>query len=100
VPEYTSDKNKALTSIKFVETDNHNSDYSDLAAGAGGKYCYIVPEVDSTKSQKISKLDLWRFWAGYSPATDRITSQDRTSDLNKDRKGDFLYLGWDYYVEK
>ncbi|KAK7470058.1 hypothetical protein VKT23_001496 [Stygiomarasmius scandens] len=98
VPKYTADEKKAITSIKFVQTNNKNSDYDDLAAGTDRKYRYLIPEVDVTKSRKISKLDLWRFWAGYDPALDRITSDDWTEDINKDRTGDFLYLGWDYYV--
>ncbi|KAK7461489.1 hypothetical protein VKT23_008663 [Stygiomarasmius scandens] len=93
VPEYTSDKDKALTGIGFVMSDSANSNYNDLAAGAGGKYRYLIPEVDASKSQKIGKLDLWRLGDGN---TDGIGSKGRTGDLNKDRKGDYLYLGWDY----
>ncbi|KAK7452168.1 hypothetical protein VKT23_012271 [Stygiomarasmius scandens] len=102
VPEYTSDRNKALTGIKFVHTKNNNSEYSDLAAGAGGHWRYLIPEVDPSKSKKICKLELWRSWssAGYSRAVDIIKSDGRTGDLNEDRKGNWLFLGWDYYVEK
>jgi hypothetical protein len=100
VPEYTSDRNKAITDIRFVMSDNSNSSLSDLAAGAGGKYRYLIPEVDKSKSQKISKLVLWRFPKEDGPSTGKITSKGRTGDLNNDRKGDWLYVGWDYYVEK
>jgi hypothetical protein len=73
-------------------SDNSNSSLGDLAAGAGGKYRYLIPEVDKSKSQKISKLVLWRFSKGNGPSTDRITSQGRTGDLNNDRRGDCCML--------
>jgi hypothetical protein len=100
VPEWTSDPDKALTSVKAVKSDNNDPNYSDVASGAGGKYRYLIPEVDKSKSKKIGKMTLWRFWNGYRPATERITSDDWTADINDGRGGDYLYLGWNYYVKK
>ncbi|THU93366.1 hypothetical protein K435DRAFT_670398, partial [Dendrothele bispora CBS 962.96] len=98
VPEYTVDKNKALTNIKFVLADKQNSAYGDLASGAGGKYRYLIPEVDTSNPKKISKLVLWRY-PDSNLSTSGITSKGRTSDLNAERKKTYLYLGWDYFKQ-
>lgn len=90
VPEFTSDPEKASTSFNIVIQPDANPDFQDLAKGAGGNYRYLHPHRGA--SQKITQVNLLRL---DNPISDLPAGYNgKTSDINKDREGTYLYLIW------
>ncbi|KAH8823623.1 hypothetical protein DL96DRAFT_1615069, partial [Flagelloscypha sp. PMI_526] len=74
---------KPAVYIQIIIRDSEISGQSDLAEGAGGKFRYIKLIYDASDDEKITKVALYR-----KSNNDRSLS----SDINKDRSGDFLHL--------
>ncbi|KAJ3559519.1 hypothetical protein NM688_g292 [Phlebia brevispora] len=91
-PVYTTHAEVACNSFRLVIQNSKDSKRSDLAKGACGAYRYLLPLSDMLNETKITSLGLLRLSSaitslpsGYSGMSDNI---------NKDRKGDYLYLIW------
>ncbi|KAK7032625.1 hypothetical protein VNI00_012888 [Paramarasmius palmivorus] len=90
IPSYTDDASKAATSFKIVIQGTTDPLRKDMAKGAGGDYRYVIPvqgpQAKVTEAQLIrSESALQHPPSGYSGIT---------SDINKGRQGDFLYIIW------
>jgi len=95
-PIWTDDVTKAVTSIEFVKQKEANSEYKDLAKGAGGDYRYLKLLRDPQSKARITEAGLWRQLnktegPRYPP---KETYQFVTKDLNMDREGDYLFVCW------
>lgn len=89
VPEYTKKIEDAVTGFDvFIgEADAR----PDLAKGAGGAFRYLVPVKNPRVTTKITEVALMRRTSGGGPSPGFVGS---TSDLNRSRRGDFLYVIW------
>ncbi|KAG6913594.1 hypothetical protein DXG01_005697 [Tephrocybe rancida] len=101
VPEYTNKVSEALTIFDFAITDKADSRYKDLAAGAGGKFRYLLPaRHDANKDMFVTELTLVRANKDVSAdlsATNMVWKglpQGHTIDMNEGRGGTYLYLVW------
>lgn len=84
-----------MTNIQVVVQSESNDNYTDLAAGAGGKYRYLKMLRDSSHT-RIKRIGLLR-----SPKSKYIYGDRQkygwdecTRDINEDRGGDWLHLCW------
>ncbi|KAG6915711.1 hypothetical protein DXG01_010269 [Tephrocybe rancida] len=99
VPAYTTKVSEALTIYDVTIQSRSDPGYSDLAAGAGDKYRYLIPVTQTGKDLFISELTLARSNKDLSANLADITwhdlPQDHTQDLNEGRGGtSYLYLAW------
>jgi hypothetical protein len=95
VPKYTNNAAAAATSFDFVNQSSRNAKYSDLANGAGGDWRYLIPVCDPRQKAKITECALLR--ASSMISVDDIRKLGWTNmsgDINRGRKGDWLYLIW------
>ncbi|RXW20933.1 hypothetical protein EST38_g4913 [Candolleomyces aberdarensis] len=110
VPVYTTNKDKAATRFDLILNDGPlpaeqvaaNEErraqgkpcITDLAEGAGGLYRYLVPVADPRVTHKVTGLALLREFGG--PGTDihSLGYNGMSMDLNRSRKGDWLYVLW------
>ncbi len=64
----------------------------DIARGTGGDYRYVIPEKDQREKKKISEINLLR--SSNSVTVPPNGYSGMSIDINRGRKGDFLYLIW------
>lgn len=98
-PVYTKDSTQAATFFDLVIQDSSNAAYSDLAKGAGGAFRFLIPVYNARENKKIVGATLFRSTdASTKPKPSALIQtwgyNDSTIDINKDRKGDYLYLVW------
>ncbi|OTB05368.1 hypothetical protein M426DRAFT_21962 [Hypoxylon sp. CI-4A] len=101
VPQYTEDPTQACTSFSVDIRDSPREGFTDLTAGLGFDYRYLIPTKDPHLSSKISEVALYRRANKNGPIDgDAVYSiQSRgfaewTGDINRDCGGDYLYLVW------
>jgi hypothetical protein len=94
VPEYTIDRDKALTHIQVFVQDKSDSAYSDLAKGAGGQFRYLKTVANKENSRKITSVKLWRGDSAPSESILKRLQPNCTGDINYGRGGTYLYLFW------
>jgi hypothetical protein len=94
VPIWTTDRTKAATSVEIIAQKAENSNYEDLAKGAGGEYRYLKIFRDPTAGVGITRLRLLRTMSSTTLPSTRGWKHC-TGDINMRRKGDFLYLCWE-----
>ncbi|KAI3322313.1 hypothetical protein HD806DRAFT_536151 [Xylariaceae sp. AK1471] len=99
VPEWTEDRDKAVTYFDVLITGSSQASKSDLAKGASGKYRYLVPQADVHIEKKLKRLALYRKSNSEGPVhgsdiKDRGYT-DFSTDINAGRGGDYLYLIWE-----
>ncbi|KAG6886397.1 hypothetical protein C0995_008168, partial [Termitomyces sp. Mi166 len=98
VPETTTDVSQALTGFDLFIQGNNDPRYSDLAAGAGGSYRYLVPVKQSHSNMYISEVTLVRSKEDILSSLSDLIWNDLptgyTNDINKGRGGGYLYLVW------
>ncbi|KAG6889610.1 hypothetical protein C0995_016136 [Termitomyces sp. Mi166 len=98
VPEWTNRISQALTNFDLVVQSQDDVQYSNLARGAGGDYRYLIPVRQSNQKLFISQLTLARSVKALDDLHNTIwrgLPQGATGDINKGRRGDFLYLVWE-----
>ncbi|PCH36119.1 hypothetical protein WOLCODRAFT_108250 [Wolfiporia cocos MD-104 SS10] len=100
VPKYTDGAAFAVTMFSVVLQGSSSplNDYDDLAKGASGEYRYLVPVYDQNQKEKITALELFR---SSKIMSDTEREEVRkcgytgvSADINKNRRGDYLYLMW------
>ncbi|KAG4070498.1 hypothetical protein HA402_005730 [Bradysia odoriphaga] len=96
VPIWTTYMMEGVTKIHFVVQMSWNSTYSDLAAGAGGGYRYLKMEKDIGSSKRIKSVGLLRS-SKHIKDIREFGWDERTSDINENRGGNYLYLCWKYH---
>lgn len=80
--------------MQVVVQDSANSNYKDLAKGAGGQYRFLKMLREPHSNMRIKRVGLLRS-SEYIYGDRRAHGWDEcTGDLNKDRKGDWLHLCW------
>ncbi|CCM06247.1 uncharacterized protein FIBRA_08496 [Fibroporia radiculosa] len=89
VPVKTNVHADALSSLSIAIQSKEDPTKQDLAAGAGGDYRYIVLALRDPA--KITALGLLR---SSDPREVPEGWNGSTEDINKGRKGDYLYLVW------
>ncbi|KAJ3559522.1 hypothetical protein NM688_g295 [Phlebia brevispora] len=89
---YTSDLAGACNSLVVAVQDDEDSGQKDLAKGAGGAYRYLLPLRNATNDRKITGIRLLR--SGSAVSSPPSGYNGMTTDLNKDRGGDYLYVIW------
>ncbi|KAI0597311.1 hypothetical protein F4775DRAFT_593444 [Biscogniauxia sp. FL1348] len=99
VPEWTDDRDKAVTYFDVRITRSSQAGMSDLAKGARGDYRYLVPKVDVHIEKKLRRLALYRKSNREGPIQmsdikDRGYT-DFSTDINAGRRGDYLHLIWE-----
>ena len=88
-PRYTLLYEEAISGLSLIVKDNRDSSKTNLATGVSGQYRYLGIERDSyIDATKIRDVMLLRGKQGIPEGWDGMF------DLNKSRKGDFLYLVW------
>ncbi|CAO1606335.1 hypothetical protein XANCAGTX0491_009832 [Xanthoria calcicola] len=97
-PTYTSQVSQALTDcrirIRIRIQDNPWSGGNDLAKGAKGKFRYLEFNKGTNNDLKYSEVKLVR-GAGQPKSIQEVLGFDvLTTDINKDRGGDYLYLAF------
>ncbi|KAI1346400.1 hypothetical protein F5Y01DRAFT_319767 [Xylaria sp. FL0043] len=99
VPEWTQDRDKAVTYFEVVITGSSQAGMSDLAKGAGGKYRYLVPQADVHIEKKLKRLALYRKSNSEGPVHESDIKDrgytDFSTDINAGRGGDYLHLIWE-----
>ncbi|PWY72994.1 hypothetical protein BO70DRAFT_399068 [Aspergillus heteromorphus CBS 117.55] len=92
-PKWQSNESNAVSNVRIIIQANADSSYKDLAHGAGGDYRYLRLERDGDK--KITEIRLLRRKDSVDFGTVQSLGFDAYStDINKGRGGDFLYLVW------
>ncbi|KAG6875389.1 hypothetical protein C0992_004019 [Termitomyces sp. T32_za158] len=89
---------QALTNVDLVIQSQPDTRYDDLAKGAGGSYRYLIPVRQSNQKLFISAFTLARSEVALDEVPEKIwhsLPQGATNDINKGRRGDFLYLVWE-----
>lgn len=95
MPEWSQNSSSAATNVRITIQSENDPKYQDLAKGAGGDYRYLRIEKDG--SQKITNIRLLRRKEDTSFETIKALGFDGYStDINKGRGGDYLYLVWNY----
>ncbi|KAL4744284.1 hypothetical protein BDW72DRAFT_98836 [Aspergillus terricola var. indicus] len=95
VPRYNFETDNAVSNIRVIIQGDPDSGYVDLAKGAGGDYRYLRLERDG--GSKIQEVRLLRRNDEADFAAVRALGFDGlSSDINKGRGGDFLYVVWKY----
>jgi hypothetical protein len=91
VPEYTSQIEEAVTNFDlFIQ--NTATAGPDLASGAGGEFRYLVPIKNPREKKKITEIALMRRKDGDLRGPGHGYGNSLTSDINRHRGGDWLYL--------
>jgi hypothetical protein len=85
---------EAKTGFEIVIQGNADNRYDDLAKGAKGDFRYLIP-IKERDEKLITTAVLYR--SGDAPNLGSIYS-GHTIDINKGRKGDFLYLCWNSQI--
>lgn len=98
-PHWTSVREEAVSDLEFIMSDTPIRNYNDLAMDAGGAFRYIKATQDGSKP--ISNAGLFRSKEKLSleAIKSRIEQAGFTNystDINKGRGGDYLYLLWAY----
>jgi hypothetical protein len=92
VAEKTTNPAEAASSFHFEQSCNAQSERGqDLAAGTGGDFRYIVTIKDGPKKIRWGNVKLSRTNGSGGEVPEGWSC---TGDLNKKRKGDFLFLCW------
>ncbi|KAJ5354230.1 hypothetical protein N7541_006794 [Penicillium brevicompactum] len=92
-PIWTEVKSDAISEIRLRIQSDADSDFQDLAYGAGGDYRYLIPLRDD--EQKISSISLVRRKDSFDSGDIRQLGYNGwTEDINKDRGGAYLRLVW------
>ncbi|KAI4247439.1 MAG: hypothetical protein L6R40_001387 [Gallowayella cf. fulva] len=93
-PIYTNQVSQAITDCRIRIQDDAWSGGTDLAKGAKGKFRYLQFNKDTNNDRKYTDVKLLRS-AGKPLSLSEAKGFDfLTTDINKDRKGDFLYLAF------
>ncbi|KAJ3559521.1 hypothetical protein NM688_g294 [Phlebia brevispora] len=91
-PVYTTCAANACNSFRLVIQDSKDSTHDDLAEDAGGAYRYLLPLSDMKNETKITSLGLLRSSSAITSPPSGYSGM--SSNINKDRQGDYLYLIW------
>jgi len=92
VAEKTTNPDEASSSFHFEQSSNAQRERGqDLAEGAGGDFRYIVTIKDGPKKIRWGNVKLSRTSGSGGEVPEGWSC---TGDLNKKRKGDFLFLCW------
>ncbi|KAA8651011.1 hypothetical protein EYZ11_010971 [Aspergillus tanneri] len=95
VPVWTNKVSEACSNVGIVIQKDVVEGHDDLAAGAGGKFRFLFPQVQDNNSNKITDIQLYRSSDGLTAdALSKMGFQGMSDDINKGRKGDYLYLLW------
>ncbi|PLB44202.1 hypothetical protein P170DRAFT_392296 [Aspergillus steynii IBT 23096] len=95
VPVWTTQVEDAASNVQVVIQESEEEGHDDLASGAGGDYRYLLPQPQENNSNKITDVQLYRSEDSLSSdALGDMGFQGMSSDINKDRDGDYLYLLW------
>ena len=91
VPEYTTNVDDAVTGFDLFIQEDEDNNKSDLAKNDSGQWRYLVPFKNPQERKKITEVALMRRQESdsTSPSPGYVA---RTSDINHNRGGDFLYL--------
>lgn len=92
MPIYTYDADLAATRFDLFIQSNSIPGGQDLAAGAGGSYRYLRGVADIDNPVKITGLALDRSKSAVTAFPANYAGH--TSDINANRKKDYLYLLW------
>ncbi|KAE8144795.1 hypothetical protein BDV25DRAFT_145266 [Aspergillus avenaceus] len=99
VPRWTETPSKAITSLSILISDSEHRNYNDMALNLPKGHRYVIPERDGDKP--ITKVGLYRTPDEHT--SEEIEARIResgytnyTTDINKNRGGDYLYLVWAY----
>ncbi|KAI0262621.1 hypothetical protein BC834DRAFT_890984 [Gloeopeniophorella convolvens] len=94
VPIWSTETSKAISSFDLVIQGESDGNYKDLARGSKGEWRYLIPVRSQDTNSYIIDVRLIRRDSGASspPSDSGYTGQ--TGDINRDRKGDWLYLVW------
>ncbi|KAI0265965.1 hypothetical protein BC834DRAFT_824277 [Gloeopeniophorella convolvens] len=93
VPVWGTDTRKAINNVDLVIQGKADNRYQDLAKGAKGDFRYLIPVHTANNPQYITDLKLLR--TPHSTQPDPNSGYTGTTgDINKGRKGDYLYLIW------
>lgn len=98
-PHWSSDKDKAISDIDFHRSSEEIRNYNDLTTQSKTDFRYLLTRHDG--DQKITKTGLFRTSESLSESDlkTRIGQSGYTNhsgDINKGRRGDYLYLVWAY----
>ncbi|KAN0076572.1 hypothetical protein V8E54_006714 [Elaphomyces granulatus] len=92
-PKWSSESSNAVSNIRIIIQKESDPNFEDLAKGAGGDYRYL--RLERNGSDKIHALQLLRRKDEVSFETINALGFDGVStDINKGRGGDYLYLVW------
>ncbi|KAJ5322430.1 hypothetical protein N7452_010719 [Penicillium brevicompactum] len=92
-PIWTEVKSHAISEIRLRIQSHADSDFQDLAYGAGGDYRYLISIRDD--EQKISSISLVRRKDSFDSGDIRQLGYNGwTEDINQDRGGAYLRLVW------
>ncbi|KAI1787223.1 hypothetical protein LXA43DRAFT_1098442 [Ganoderma leucocontextum] len=92
IPRYTTQRSAAVIGFEMAIQEGADGTLKDLAKGAGGDFCYLLPIKDVTKEAKVTQVALLRLNGslGQCPAG----WSGNTMDINKNRGKTFPYLLW------
>lgn len=93
-PNYTTKVNNALTDCRIRIQGSKWSGGSDLAAGAGGDYRYLQFNKDTDNFNKYESAALLRRAGNPASIKDAPGFNVLTTDINKHRNGDYLYVAF------
>ncbi|OXV09573.1 hypothetical protein Egran_02664 [Elaphomyces granulatus] len=92
-PKWSSESSNAVSNIRIIIQKENDPNFEDLAKGAGGDYRYL--RLEKNESDKIHALRLLRRKDEVNYETIHALGFDGFStDINKGRGGDYLYLVW------
>lgn len=92
VPNYTTDRRSAANFVDVFIQSKADPAKCDVAKGAGGKFRYVVPRIDTAPELLITKAALLRSASAVTTAPDGYAGI--SADINRDRGGDCLYVVW------
>ncbi|EKM52217.1 uncharacterized protein PHACADRAFT_164147 [Phanerochaete carnosa HHB-10118-sp] len=90
VPSYTTDPAAAATSFHVVVQHSPSGGMDDIAKGIGGGYRYVFTKSDPDELRKITYAVLLR--SSWKVATPPSGWDNISEDLNKGRRGTYLYI--------
>jgi Endonuclease/Exonuclease/phosphatase family len=95
---WTSDERAAATGFRVVVQKKRGSEFEDavdMAKGAKGReHRFLVAERDLSSDRVVTDVALWRTRSASSDPVERGGYHGKTADINRGRKGDYLYICW------
>jgi len=93
LPIWTTRLSEGASGIELIIQSEENKDYQDLAKGTGGEFRYLKMIRDASSRKRITEIKLFRTTNESLKPSD-LGYPNYSEDINKNRRGDFLYLCW------